>query len=102
MSAALTKVSRSAFETQLSFFQRGQKDAVLFVDASVRLSRRRHTLTDVTVTFDAGADCVLLESFDAQGFRVDAPNDGDQFHVSMLRVPFGPWQLIRANSQRDV
>ncbi|MGO9155583.1 hypothetical protein, partial [Mycobacterium sp.] len=27
---------------------------------------------------------------------------GEQFHVSMFHVPFGPWQLARANSQRDV
>ena len=26
----------------------------------------------------------------------------EQFHVSMLHVPFGPWQRTRANSQRDV
>jgi hypothetical protein len=42
------------------------------------------------------------ELFDAYGFRVKALEDGEQFHVSMLRVPFGPWQLTRANSQRDV
>ena len=28
--------------------------------------------------------------------------DGQQFHVSMLHVRFGPWQRIRAYSQRDV
>jgi hypothetical protein len=27
---------------------------------------------------------------------------GEHFHVSMLHVPFGPWQRTRANSQRDV
>jgi hypothetical protein len=42
------------------------------------------------------------EFFDALGFRVDALEDGEQFHVSMLHVPFGPWQFIGANSQRDV
>jgi hypothetical protein len=26
----------------------------------------------------------------------------EHFHVSMLHVPFGPWQLTRANSQGDV
>jgi hypothetical protein len=30
------------------------------------------------------------------------PKDGKHFHVSMLRVPFGPWHLIGAYSQRDV
>jgi hypothetical protein len=25
-----------------------------------------------------------------------------QGHVSMLHIPFGPWQRIRVNSQRDV
>jgi hypothetical protein len=24
------------------------------------------------------------------------------FHVSMLRIAFGPWQFTRANSQRGV
>jgi hypothetical protein len=33
---------------------------------------------------------------------VPAPNAGEQFHVSMLRVAFGSWQRIRVNSQRDV
>ena len=42
------------------------------------------------------------ELFDARGFRVDALEDGEQFHVSMLHVPLGPWQLIEAYSQRDV
>jgi hypothetical protein len=42
------------------------------------------------------------EFFDAYGFRVEVLEDGEQMHVSMLRVPFGPWQLTRANSQRDV
>ena len=42
------------------------------------------------------------ELFDAYGFRVDALEDGEQFHVSMLHVPFGPWQRTRANSQLDV
>jgi hypothetical protein len=37
------------------------------------------------------------ELFDAYGFRVDALEDGEQLHVSMLHVPFGPWQLTRAN-----
>jgi hypothetical protein len=27
---------------------------------------------------------------------------GKQFHVSMLHVPFGPWQRARGNSQPDV
>jgi hypothetical protein len=27
---------------------------------------------------------------------------GEHFHVSMLHVPFGPWQRARANSQGDV
>jgi hypothetical protein len=44
----------------------------------------------------------LLEFFDALDFRVDALTDGEQFHVSMLHVPFGPWQHTRANSQPDV
>ena len=26
-------------------------------------------------------------------FQVHALKDGEQFHVSRLRVPFGPWQL---------
>ena len=30
------------------------------------------------------------EFFGAYGFRVDALNDGGQFHVIMLHVPFGP------------
>jgi hypothetical protein len=30
------------------------------------------------------------ELFDACGFRVDAPEDGEQFHVSMLHDPSGP------------
>jgi hypothetical protein len=34
--------------------------------------------------------------------RVDALKDGEQFHVSMLHVPQGPWQRARANSQQDV
>ena len=34
------------------------------------------------------------ELFDAYGFRVDALEDGEQFHVSMLHVQFG-----RGNSQ---
>jgi hypothetical protein len=42
------------------------------------------------------------EFFDAEGFRVDALEDGEQLHVSMLHVPFGPRQLTGANSQRDV
>jgi hypothetical protein len=42
------------------------------------------------------------ELFDAYGFRVDAVEDGEQLHVSMLHVPFGPWQLIEGYSQRDV
>jgi hypothetical protein len=32
----------------------------------------------------------------------DGRDDGEQLHVSMLRVTFGPWQRIRVNSQRDV
>jgi hypothetical protein len=42
------------------------------------------------------------EFFDTYGFRVDALEDGEQSHVSMLHVPFSPWQRIRANSQGDV
>jgi len=42
------------------------------------------------------------EFIDANGFRVDALKDGEQFHVSMLHVPFGPWQLATENSQPDV
>jgi hypothetical protein len=36
--------------------------------------------------------------------RVDVAQfiDGEHFHVSMLHVPFGPWQRARANSQPDV
>jgi hypothetical protein len=33
---------------------------------------------------------------------VPAPNADEQFHVSMLHVPFGSWQRARANSQPDV
>jgi len=40
--------------------------------------------------------------FDAKGFRVDALEDGEQWHVSMVHVRFGPWQRTTANSQRDV
>jgi hypothetical protein len=42
------------------------------------------------------------EFFDAYGFRVDALEDGEQLHVSMLHVLFGPWQRTGANSQQDV
>jgi hypothetical protein len=28
---------------------------------------------------------------DAHGFWVDPRKDGEQLHVSMLHVPFGPW-----------
>ena len=37
-----------------------------------------------------------------EGFGTDALEDGEQLHVSMVHVPFGPWQLIGAYSQRDV
>ncbi len=33
---------------------------------------------------------------------IDAFKDGEQLHVSMLHVPLGRCQCIRANSQRDV
>ena len=36
-----------------------------------------------------------------KGYSGDC-KDREQFHVSMLHVPFGPWQRIRVNSQRDV
>jgi hypothetical protein len=42
------------------------------------------------------------EFFDAEGFRVDALEDGEQFHVSIVHIRFGPWQLGTAYSQRDV
>ena len=45
----------------------------------------------------------LLEGL--RRLRVSGPTrfeDGEPWHVSMVHVPFGPWQLIRAYSQRDV
>jgi hypothetical protein len=37
-----------------------------------------------------------------KGFESTRFEDREQFHVSMLHVPFGPWQRTRANSQRGV
>jgi hypothetical protein len=34
--------------------------------------------------------------------KVIALRSFGEFHVSMLRISFGPWQLTRANSQGDV
>jgi hypothetical protein len=42
------------------------------------------------------------EFFNTYGFRVNALEDGEQLHVSMLHVLFDPWQLTRPNSQEDV
>jgi hypothetical protein len=42
------------------------------------------------------------ELFDAYGFWVEPLKDGEQLHVSMLHVPFGPRRLTMANSLQDV
>jgi hypothetical protein len=67
--------------------------------ASSATSRRQ---TAASISVGSENDGPNWEFFDAYGFRIDALEDGEQFHVSMLHVPFCPRQLTGANSQRDV
>jgi hypothetical protein len=49
-----------------------------------------------------GNDGQTWSFFGPQELGVDALEEGKQFHVSMLHVPFGPWQRTGPSSQRDV
>jgi len=53
-------------------------------------------------TMPAGTGGGRTKGQTQDGDRNDLAEDAEQFHVSMLRIPFGPWQLTMANSQRDV
>ena len=49
-----------------------------------------------------GNDGQTWSFFGPKELGVDALEEGEQFHVSMLHVPFGPWQRTGPSSQRDV